>query len=165
MRRVDINLLVADLFVMLATEMRSHNIEVGLDLGTPAPQARLDPGQLRQALINIVRNSREAMPHGGQLHVRTRCRATQVVIDIGDTGEGIAAAVLPRIFEPFFSTKPYGTGLGLSLTQQIVSEHGGQVVLQPGSTGPGDATAGTCVSLHFPCEQGATAAVTALPAA
>jgi signal transduction histidine kinase len=124
---INVNLVVSDLISMLREEMRAHDISVNLELASPAPHVLADPGQLRQALLNIVRNSREAMDHGGALTITTRQKDGEVELAVADTGEGIPAEVLPRIFEPFFTTKPAGTGLGLSLTQQIVAEHGGAI--------------------------------------
>ncbi|HET6343643.1 MAG TPA: ATP-binding protein, partial [Myxococcota bacterium] len=129
-RPVDVNQLLADLFAMLGEEMRTHRIEVTLELASPPPRARVDPGQLRQALINIVRNSREAMAQGGRLWVGTSRHAAGVRITLRDTGPGIPPHIAHRVFEPFYSTKPQGTGLGLSLTQQIILEHGGSVEIR-----------------------------------
>jgi nitrogen fixation/metabolism regulation signal transduction histidine kinase len=149
LRQVDVNQVVADLFVMLRSEMRAHAIGVDLDLASPAPRALLDPGQLRQALHNVVRNSREAMPQGGKLWVRTEQVAPSGIrILVDDTGGGIQETVRHRACEPFFSTKPAGTGLGLSLTQQILVEHGGSVQLTPWQS-PNEAP-GSRVELLFP---------------
>jgi signal transduction histidine kinase len=87
-----------------------------------------DEAQLRQALLNLVRNAADAMSTGGALTVATRRSADGAVeVSVKDTGAGIPAENLDRIFEPFFSTKDGGTGLGLALTQQIVEEHGGRI--------------------------------------
>ena len=136
LRVVDLNALVADLTAMLGEELKAHQIGVVVELVTPAPRAWGDPGQLRQALLNVVRNSREAMTAGGTLRIRTRHNTEHVSLEVSDTGPGIPAEVLPRVFEPFFTTKPEGTGLGLSLANQIVTEHGGaiNVTSTPGNT-------------------------------
>lgn len=127
LRDADLNQLVGDLFSMLREEMKAHKIEVELDLASPAPHALVDPGQLRQGMLNIVRNGREAMPDGGKMRIRTARDNGSAVIEVADEGEGIPADAVDRVFEPFYSTKTNGTGLGLSLTQQIVSEHGGSI--------------------------------------
>jgi two-component system sensor histidine kinase PilS (NtrC family) len=88
---------------------------------------RIDPHQFRQALWNLCRNAIETMPDGGELLVGASPHADRVEVWVSDTGRGIPAADLPHIFEPFFSTKPGGSGLGLALVHRIVSEHGGQV--------------------------------------
>ena len=89
-----------------------------------------DEGQLRQALLNLMRNSREALVHGGTLRIEARALVTQVEISVCDDGPGIEPEALKRMFDPFFSTKERGTGLGLSLTQQIIAEHGGELKCQ-----------------------------------
>ena len=144
LRRVDINQLVRDMFVMLGEEMRAHAVTWDLLLAHPAPWVRGDPGQLRQALLNIVRNSREAMPAGGSLEILTQPVDDGCVIAVADSGQGIRPDVLPRVFEPFYSTKTNGTGLGLSLTHQIVTEHGGTVVAAANHP------RGTKIQIHIP---------------
>jgi PAS domain S-box-containing protein len=141
---VDLNLVVTDLLNMLDEELKTHGITPILDLATPPPQAHADPGQLRQALINIVRNSREAMVAGGELRVSTRRALNDTVIEVTDTGPGIPHHQAERVFEPFYTTKPDGTGLGLSLTHQIVAEHGGTVEVL--SSPPG----GTTIRISLP---------------
>jgi two-component system NtrC family sensor kinase len=113
----------------------------------PDPQAalvRADEGQLRQAFLNLLRNSIESMPSGGTLTVSTELSDGVVRVRIADTGEGIDQACLDRIFDPFFSTREGGTGLGLSLTQQIVAEHGGSIACE---SNPGQ---GTCFVVELP---------------
>ena len=123
----DTSQLLSNLFGMLAEELRASQIHAELDLATPPPIALVDPSQLRQALLNIVRNSREAMKNGGHLRVSTSRSGHRVAIRIVDDGPGIPNPLKRRIFEPFFSTKAEGTGLGLSLTRQIVEDHGGSI--------------------------------------
>lgn len=127
-READINQLIADLFVMLGEEMKSHHIDVRFKFCEPAPRCFVDPGQIRQALINIVRNSREAMPDGGSLTVTTY-QGSDCIITVADSGPGIPEDVRSRVFEPFFTTKHNGTGLGLSLTHQIITEHQGDICI------------------------------------
>lgn len=143
-RSTDLNQVVTDLFTMLAPEMKAKAIEVRLQFASPAPCAWADPGQVRQALLNIVRNSGDAMQSGGVLAVKTENGTEQSHIEVTDTGSGIADDELSRVFEPFFSTKPEGTGLGLSLTHQIVREHGGRIDITSRKHG------GTQVVLQLP---------------
>jgi len=88
---------------------------------------RLDAQQFRQALWNLCLNAVEAMPDGGELRIGTAVHRDALEVWVSDTGEGIAAADLSHIFEPFFSTKSNGSGLGLALVHRIVQEHGGQI--------------------------------------
>jgi signal transduction histidine kinase len=101
------------------------------------PLVRADEAQLRQAFLNLLRNSVESMPDGGILRVTTEQEDGIVRVRISDTGEGIDNSCLDRIFDPFFSTRDGGTGLGLSLTQQIVAEHGGTILCE---SKPGEGT-------------------------
>jgi two-component system NtrC family sensor kinase len=104
----------------------------------PGPlQVRADEAQLRQVFLNLVRNAREAMEHGGTLTVTAWAQHGVAELRVQDTGSGMAAEVKERIFEPFFTTKQGGTGLGLSISRQIVEAHGGQVEVE---TTPGKGT-------------------------
>jgi two-component system, NtrC family, sensor kinase len=122
--------------------------KITLELEAPAglPEIAADENQLRQALLNLVRNAREAMPDGGRLQVAVAAAAAgdRVTLRVADTGAGIAPQHIGRIFEPFFSTKEKGTGLGLALVQHIVTEHGGKIEVH--SAGQ----KGTVFELSFP---------------
>lgn len=128
-QNTNINQVVADLASLVQEELHQAHIELRLDLGTPPPHVWADPGQLRQALLNIVRNSREAMTSGGTLQISTSEGDGCGLVHVVDSGPGVPETVLPRIFEPFFTTKNGGTGLGLSLTKQIIEEHHGSIAL------------------------------------
>ena len=105
---------------------------------------RFDPEKIKQALLNITRNSLEAMPDGGEIIIATSSDADYATISISDNGPGIREADLPLIFEPFFTRKGAGTGLGLSITQRIVEEHHGQIITES------SATSGTMFTLKLP---------------
>ena len=101
--------------------------------------AEVDPGQIAQVLHNILLNARQAMPKGGIIEVRAEnavtggpgpCAASWVRISIRDYGTGIAADVLPRIFDPYFTTKPGSSGLGLATSYAIIAKHGGHISVQ-----------------------------------
>ena len=115
--------------------------QIALEVVLPAGECPLvcDEQQLRQALLNLVRNAGEAMPSGGRLSLALSVEGEPprgYRIEVTDSGGGIDPAHLSSVFEPFFSTKQGGTGLGLALTQQIVSEHGGTIDVrsEPGGT-------------------------------
>src|SRR5439155_12898310 len=110
-----------------------------------------DEHQLRQALLNLMRNAVEAMSGGGRLALAMASDGKLVTLRISDSGQGIAADHLDKIFDPFFSTKEHGTGLGLALTQQIVVEHGGSIDVQ---SAPGK---GTTFTVRLPAAPGEAA--------
>jgi signal transduction histidine kinase len=142
--RESLNQLVSELNTFLGEEFRARQIASRLVLHEPDPQVLVDAGQLRQALLNVLKNAVEAMPNGGELTIATVLRGGRAEIDVRDRGGGIPGHVQARIFDPFYTTKNGGTGLGLPITQQIVAEHGGEVscVSVPGE--------GTTITVSLP---------------
>jgi signal transduction histidine kinase len=134
---------VVDEAVSVAVAQPPPGLEVVRKLGSTLPPLTFDAGQVRQAVINLVVNAVQAMPGGGRLTVRTFLDGASVVVEVEDTGPGIAEVVRARIFEPFFTTKATGTGLGLPVVKRIVEGHGGELGLRTGPTG-------TCFTLRFP---------------
>jgi signal transduction histidine kinase len=126
--REDLNDLLRGLLDFVGPEMAAARVEVRRELAPGLPPLNADEGQLRAAFLNLLRNSREAMTGGGTVTVRTR-RADEgtVEAEFADSGPGIAPEDLRRIFEPFFSTKSGGTGLGLAFALQVLEEHGGSI--------------------------------------
>jgi signal transduction histidine kinase len=103
-----------------------ERLRVETRFGSNLPPVRVDPEQVKEALVNLLTNAREAMPAGGRITLMTRKGENGLVeIEVKDTGQGIAAMHLPRIFEPFFTTKEYGTGLGLTNVKRLVEDNGG----------------------------------------
>lgn len=102
-------------------------VEVEVDCPADLPPALADPGQIRIALGNLIRNACDAMPSGGRLTIRGRARGQDVHLEVVDTGVGIARGDLDRIAEPLFSTKARGLGLGLALVRMILGKHGGSL--------------------------------------
>lgn len=117
-----------------ALSLVGHQLELkGLVLEralAAVPQVQGDAGQLRQAIVNLVLNAGDATPSGGRIRLATRPDGEGVLIEISDTGAGIAPQDLSRIFDPFFSTKEKGTGLGLSVVYGIVEHHGGRIEVE-----------------------------------
>lgn len=140
MQGADLNETVRDLLEFMRPEMEAASVEAELSLSPALPRVHADVAQLRQLLLNLVRNAREAMPGGGRLRVTTRGGEGSVSVEVRDTGHGIPRERLQRIFDPFFTTKERGTGLGLAMAQEIAQEHGGQLACE--ST-PGEGTAFT----------------------
>jgi two-component system, NtrC family, sensor kinase len=126
----DVSEVLASVLDFSREELERAGVEVVRDLAPDTPQALADEGQLRQVFLNLLRNAREAMSDGGRLTVSTRGDAQEVEISLQDTGRGMSEAVRARIFDPFFSTKEGGTGLGLAVCQQILQSHGGSLSCQ-----------------------------------
>jgi two-component system NtrC family sensor kinase len=146
LERVDLAALVRDVALFLTPEMQRANVafELALDALPPVPS---DEGQLRQALFNLCRNAREAMPDGGKIHVSlTPAEAGFVRLALSDQGPGIPAHEREKIFDLFYTTKQHGTGLGLALTQQIIVAHGGRIQCREA------AGSGTCFEIELPSE-------------
>ena len=121
--------LVDDLARFVREDLASRQVVLEVSHAADVPPALCDEAQIRQALLNLVRNASEAVAGrgGGHVWVRTRATDTHVAVEVADDGPGIAAELRERLFDPFVSTKDGGTGLGLALTHQIVRDHGGAI--------------------------------------
>ena len=126
----DLNSLVRDAADFLAPELKSRNILLELDLAPGLPVLDVDQDQLKQAFFNIIKNASEAMKQGGLLKIRTGSDADWINVTFADTGGGMTQETMARVFEPYFTTKKGGSGLGLMITQRIIRAHGGEVVLE-----------------------------------
>jgi PAS domain S-box-containing protein len=113
----------------------------------PLPTLTFDPQQLHQVLLNLLKNSLEAMPRGGELTVATRIKEGYAEISISDTGEGMTPEVKAKIFEAYFTTKEKGTGLGLAICRNILEEHGGCIFAD---SAPGQ---GSTFTIRIPLEE------------
>jgi two-component system, NtrC family, sensor kinase len=127
-----VNTLVGALAGFVRADLAVKQVKLEVELEGGDPIALIDAAQIRQCLINLVRNASEAVASkgGGSVTLRTRRVGDRITIAVHDDGPGIAADVLPRMFDPFFSTKEGGSGLGLALTQQIVKDHGGDLAVE-----------------------------------
>ncbi|MCC6751260.1 MAG: HAMP domain-containing protein [Deltaproteobacteria bacterium] len=144
----NVNEILGSLLSFMSGELAGRGVKLEYAPGG-VPTIQADENQLRQAFLNLVRNAGEAMAAtGGVLRVTTAAEEGAVEVRVADTGPGIDGVHLGRVFEPFFSTKEGGTGLGLALTQQIVQEHGGGIAVE--ST-PGT---GTTFTVRLPVSGG-----------
>jgi len=109
---------------------RQANIEIKIYLPVDLPPVQLDRELFKQALLNLMLNAEQAMPEGGQLTIQASCEEGYICLSLIDTGQGMNEEVRGRVFRPFFSTKPGGTGLGLPTTRKIVNAHGGTIEVQ-----------------------------------
>ncbi len=126
----DLNSLVREAAEFLQPELKSRNILLELDLAPGLPVLDVDEDQLKQAFYNIIKNASEAMKQGGLLKIRTSADGEWMNVTFSDTGGGMTQETMARVFEPYFTTKKTGSGLGLMITQRIVRAHGGEVVLE-----------------------------------
>ena len=126
----DLNSLVRDAAEFLKPELKSRNVLLELDLAPGLPALDVDEDQLKQAFYNIIKNASEAMKQGGLIKIRTGSDGEWVNVTFADTGGGMTQETMARVFEPYFTTKKTGSGLGLMITQRIVRAHGGEVVLE-----------------------------------
>jgi PAS domain S-box-containing protein len=151
---VDIHALIERILLLMSKQIRGAGIVVHTDIMPDMPGVWGHPNELTQIIFNLLSNATEAMPNGGELHVRGRLvdpatpaaqaypdamlcpdtperpLARSIHIAIGDTGQGIAPDLLPRIFEPFVTTRAHGTGQGLTITMQIVKQHSGYMLVE-----------------------------------
>jgi len=142
--RVPENLILHALKV-IEGQAREKGIAVKTDLARPVPEVMADPDKMEQVFLNLYLNALEAMEKGGVLSVALRTHpGRRVRIEIADTGAGIRKGDLPRVFDPYFTTKPSGTGLGLAIVQKIVEAHDGEIRVE---SEPGK---GTTVSVILP---------------
>ena len=152
LKSADVNSLLAQILEATQPTLAARNVELSTDMPEDLPVVEADVDQLQQVFINLINNSLDAMPLGGKLSVATRAEADSVVIELADSGEGIAEDQIERIFDPMFSTKGgRGTGLGLTIVKQIISEHGGEVDVKSPSG------AGTIFQIRLPVVHNAVA--------
>jgi PAS domain S-box-containing protein len=126
----EINQVLNEALQFLGPEIQDRDILLEKRLGQGMPLLQLDSDQIKQAFYNICRNAFQAMQSGGILHVETSQDAEHVKVVFADSGGGIAPENITRIFEPYFTTKSDGNGLGLLIVRRIVRAHGGEVMLE-----------------------------------
>ncbi|GAB4205810.1 MAG: hypothetical protein OHK0013_21930 [Sandaracinaceae bacterium] len=140
----DLAALTREVVGFVAREMEAAGIRVEARLESGLPLVHADEAQIRQALLNLLRNAREAMPNGGVVHVAVARQGDEIEVRIADEGAGVPEDVREKMFDAFYSTKERGTGLGLPLTQQIVLAHRGTIRCEDRPGG------GACFVLTFP---------------
>lgn len=128
--RVDLNAIVDQAITSMTYSLRTSTLQTSRDLDESLPPVEGDPRHLLQVVLNLVNNAEQAMrPLGeGELIVRTRRDGREVVLEVMDTGPGIPENATEMIFEPMYTTKPEGTGLGLAVSRQLVEAHGGTLM-------------------------------------
>jgi signal transduction histidine kinase len=131
MEILQVNGIIRDVLLNIAPLAKQNRTTVKTELSAALPALNADGGQLYQVFLNLALNAIQAMPSGGALTIATRESAYEgkrmAAISFSDTGVGISRENLRRIFEPFFSTRKGGTGLGMSISHRIVRDHGGRI--------------------------------------
>ncbi|MGZ5019003.1 MAG: two-component system sensor histidine kinase NtrB [Chthoniobacterales bacterium] len=144
LQRENVNTILDESLRFFAPEIEARDIVVEQELRSDLPLLELDRDQMKQAFYNVIKNSFEAMKRRGILRIRTDMDATHVLVSFTDTGGGMPAESLSRVFEPYFTTKSTGSGLGLLIVRRIVREHGGELALQS------DAGKGLTLTIRLP---------------
>jgi signal transduction histidine kinase len=123
----DLARIVREMLDFVEPEDERAGIRHHVDLPIGLPLVLVDEARIKQAVLNLLVNARQAMPGGGELLVRLRRMGNQVELSVTDTGSGMSSETLARCFEEYWSDKPGGTGLGLPTARRIIEEHGGTI--------------------------------------
>ena len=145
-QRVDLNRVVEDVLQLLEPQLSAAGVRAAADLDPAGAFGPLDESSLRAALMNLALNAVQSMPSGGELRVRTRAGGGALVAEIADTGAGMNEQQVKDIFEPFYTTKSTGLGLGLPFAKKVIEEHRGQIAVES------RAGAGTTIRVTLPAE-------------
>jgi two-component system, sporulation sensor kinase E len=140
----DLNEILEESVAFLRPEIRDRDIIVELDLEPNLPQLQVDRDQMKQAFYNVIKNAFQAMKTGGILRVRSWQSELYVSVSFNDTGGGISQDQMSKLFQPYFTTKSAGSGLGLLIVRRIVREHGGEIEVESNEG------KGVRVTIHLP---------------
>jgi signal transduction histidine kinase len=146
-REGDINLIIGDLIDFVGYELEEAHIACVLELGEHLPLVDVDDRFMKQALLNLIKNAISAMPQGGTLTIKTEAKDAEIQISVSDTGIGIPEENRLKIFEPYFTTRENGSGLGLTLVFKIIREHQGEILVKSRER------EGTCFTITLPIPQ------------
>lgn len=142
---------LADLIDKVLLALRDHPqlaaVEIQRDYNDDLPILQLDDGQLEEVVMNLVLNSAQATEGNGRLSISMRRIGAQIRLSFADNGRGMEPATVKRVFEPFYSTQPQGSGLGLSISKRVIDAHGGTISVDS-AVGKG-----TVVTVHLPLQQ------------
>jgi two-component system, sporulation sensor kinase E len=140
----DLNEIIEESVAFLRTELEDRDILLETDLAAGLPPVEVDRDQMKQAFYNVIKNAFEAMKAGGILHIRSWRDDNFVSIAFVDTGGGLSAENMSKLFRPYFTTKSSGSGLGLLIVRRIVREHGGEIEIESNEG------KGVRVTIHLP---------------
>ncbi|MDZ7261522.1 MAG: ATP-binding protein [candidate division KSB1 bacterium] len=145
--KTDVNELIQSTLTLVSAQARNKNITLEQSL-QPVPKLFLDQSQIKQVLLNLLQNSLEATNGGGRIGIQSRYEPGELILTVADTGVGIPRENLTKIFNLYFTTKQEGTGLGLSLVHQIISQHNGRIHVES------EVGQGTKVVIYLPVNKG-----------
>jgi len=140
----DLNEILEESVTFLRPEIRDRDIIVEMDLDPTLPRVEVDRDQIKQAFYNVIKNAFQAMKTGGILHIRSWQNEFYISVSFNDTGGGISPEKMSKLFQPYFTTKSSGSGLGLLIVRRIVREHGGEIEIESNEG------KGVRVTIHLP---------------
>jgi len=147
-KKIDINFSMENLAKLLEHQYSLANVKILREYAPSVPAIAMDEKQMHEVFMNLLNNSFDAMPKGGTITVKTSTEADNLRIDITDTGTGIPEEHMKKMFQPFFTTKEKGTGLGLPVCYGIIKVHGGELKLTS------EAGKGTTATILLPIRGG-----------
>jgi signal transduction histidine kinase len=115
---------------LVSAQLRTNNIHMDVELTDSLPTLHADLSQMIQIFLNLILNASQAMPNGGRITINAQTETEKLRVNVEDTGCGMESHTLQKMFDPFFSTKAFGLGLGLSVAHKIMEDHGGQIEAQ-----------------------------------
>lgn len=127
LQNASLNDILIELISLMEANMSHHNIELEKSLEALIPSLKLDIDRIKQAFMNVILNSIQAMPNGGKLKISSGMESDAVSVEITDTGIGMSKETLDHLFTPFYTTKEGGTGLGLLNAKRAIEQHGGSI--------------------------------------
>lgn len=145
-QEADLNELVRDVAAMMGEATQEMGVKIETKLANTLPLVNFDANQMKQVLINLVKNALEATDSGGVITISTAAWEDQVRLSVTDTGKGIQPEIMPQIFNPFFTTKKTGTGLGLAVINKIIEDHNGAITVESSKD------RGTTFTISLPCQ-------------
>ncbi|TLD69728.1 PAS domain S-box protein [Phragmitibacter flavus] len=144
LQRLHLNDLLHETLKVLKPEIKQANVRIKLDLRSDLPAMLLDGDQIKQAFYNLIRNACQAMPNGGRLTISGTFTDFEIRLSFHDQGKGITSENMGNLFQPFFTTRKSGTGLGLLIVRRIIREHGGEIEIES------KVAEGTRINLYLP---------------
>jgi two-component system sensor histidine kinase AtoS len=130
LKEADLHLILEEIFLLIESKSLLENVELHKNYACELPPARVDQAQIKQVFLNLATNAIQAMPSGGALAISTAADQNRILVSFCDTGPGIGESSLIKVFDPFYTTKEGGTGLGLTISYRIVENHGGRLSVQ-----------------------------------